>query len=133
MSSKKSVSNFSYTFSIPSLELRAAISNSKTVSLAFPSKERNTMGARFTFPIHIAMSQICISFFHVLYLSISKTGGEMYFKAIVTFNSVTNVNLKTMEHNINYDTTTDMRRENIHLSSSNDYDIYNNYGLTTSG
>ena len=45
------------------------------------------------------------------------------------------VNLKIMEHNINYETTTtaDIQRENIYSSSSNDYRIYNNDNLTTSG
>ena len=40
-----------------------------------------------------------------------------------------------MEHNIYYETTTiaDIQRENIYLSSSNNYRIYNNNGLTTSG
>ena len=128
------MSSFSYTFSIPSLELRATISNSKTTSLAFPSRKRNTMRACFTFSTHIAISQICISFFHMLYLSVSKTGGEMYFKAIVLFNSATNDNLKIIEHNIYYETTTttDIRRGNIYLSSSNNYCIYNNGGLATS-
>ena len=42
----------------------------------------------------------------MLYLSVSKTGGEMYFEAIVPFNSAIHVNLKIMEHNINYETTT---------------------------
>ena len=118
MSSKKSVSSFSYTFS--SSELRAAISNSKTASQAFPSRERNSMRACFAFLTHVAISQICISFFHVLYLSVSKTSGEMYFEAIIPFNSATNVNLKIIEHNIIYETTTtaDIRRENIYLSSS---------------
>ena len=80
------------------------------------------MRACSAFSTHMAISQICISFFHVPYLSVSKTGGEMYFKAIVPFNSATNVNLKIMEHNINYEiaTTEDIRRENIYLSSSND-------------
>ena len=65
------VSSFSYTFSIPSSELRAIISNSKTASLAFLSRKRNTIRARFNFLTHMAISQICISFFHVLYLSVS--------------------------------------------------------------
>ena len=71
----------------------------------------------------------------MLYLSVSKTGGKMYFEAIVTFNSANNVNLKITEHNINYQTSTtvDIWRENIYSSSSNDYHIYNNDGLTTSG
>ena len=58
----------------------------------------------------------------------------MYFEAIVPFNSATNVNLKIMEHNINYKTTTtaDIWRENIYSSSTKDYRIYNNGGLTTS-
>ena len=92
------------------------------------------MGARFAFSTHDAISQICISFFHVLYMSESKTGGKMYFEAIVTYNSATNVNFKIMEHNINYETTTtaDIRRENIYSSSSNDYRISNNDSLTTS-
>ena len=98
MSSKKSVSSFSY---IPSLELRAAISNSKTASLAFSSRDRNTMRACCSFLTHVFISQICISFFHVLYLLVSQTVGKMYFKAIVPFNSVINVNLKIIEHNIN--------------------------------
>ena len=40
-----------------------------------------------------------------------------------------------MEHNINPETTTtvDIQRENIYSSSSNNYCIYNNGGLTTSG
>ena len=40
-----------------------------------------------------------------------------------------------MELNINYETktTVDIQRENIHSSSSNNYRIYNNDGLTTSG
>ena len=41
----------------------------------------------------------------MLYLSVSKTAGEMHFEAIVMFNSATNVDLKIMEHNINYETT----------------------------
>ena len=92
------------------------------------------MGVCFTFSTHVAISQICISYFHVLYLSVSKTGREMYFEAIVMFNSATNVNLKIMKHNINYETITiaDIRRENIYSSSSNDYRIYNNDSLTTS-
>ena len=92
------------------------------------------MRARFAFLTYVAISQICISFLHMLYLSVSKIGGEMYFKAIVMFNSATNVNLKIMEHNINYKTATtvDIRRENIYLSSSKDYCIYNNGSLTTS-
>ena len=42
---------------------------------------------------------------------------------------------KIMEHNINYKTTTtaEIQRENIYSSSSNNYHIYNNDGLTTSG
>ena len=69
-----------------------------------------------------------------MYLSVSETGGETYFEAIVMFNSATNVNLKIMEHNINYETTTtvDIWRENIYSSSSNDYHIYNNDSPTTS-
>ena len=94
ISSKRSVSSFSYTFSIPSSELRAAISNSKIASLAFLSRERNTMRVHFTFSTDMAISQICISFFHGLYLSVSKTGGEMYFKAIVPFYSAINVKLE---------------------------------------
>ena len=37
----------------------------------------------------------------------------MYFETIGPFNSATDVNLKMMEHNINYETTTiaDIRRE----------------------
>ena len=40
-----------------------------------------------------------------------------------------------MKHNINYETTTtsDIQRENIYLSFSNDYRIYTNDGLTASG
>ena len=38
--------------------------------------------------------------YNVLYLSVSKIGGEMYFEAIVRFNFATNVNLKIMEHNM---------------------------------
>ena len=70
----------------------------------------------------------------MLYLSVSKTGREMYFEPIVMFNSATNVNLKIMEHNINYETTTtaDIWRENIYPSSSNNYRFYNNDGITTS-
>ena len=92
------------------------------------------MGEHFTFSTHVAISQICISFFHVLYLSVSKTGGKMYLETIILFNSATNVNLKILEHNINYETTTtaDVQRENIYSSSSKDYCIYNNGGLTTS-
>ena len=52
----------------------------------------------------------------LLYLSVSKTGVEMYFEAIVLFNTATNVDLKIMEHNINYKTT----------------NFYNNGSLTTS-
>ena len=124
---EKSMTSFSYTLSIPSSELRAAISDSKAASLTFPSGERNLLEL-------VSPSQICIPFFHVLYLSVSKTGGEVYFEAIVPFNSATSVNLKIMEHNMNYETTTtaDIQRENIYLSSSKDYHIYNNGGLTTS-
>ena len=135
MSSKKSVSSFSCTFFIPSLELRAAISNSKTASLAFPSRERNTMRACFTFSTLIAISQICISFFHELYLSVTKTGGEMYFEGIIPFKSATNVNLKIIKQNINYKTTktADIRRENIHSSSFNNNCIYDNGSLSSFG
>ena len=41
----KIVSSFSYKFFIPSSELRTAVSNSKTASLAFPSIDKNTMRA----------------------------------------------------------------------------------------
>ena len=39
-----------------------------------------------------------------------------------------------MEHNINYETATivDIQIENTYSSSSNNYCIYNNEGLTTS-
>ena len=44
------------------------------------------------------------------------------------------VNLKIMEHNINYETTTTagIQSENIYSSSSNDYCIYNNDSPTAS-
>ena len=92
------------------------------------------MGVVFCLLIHVAISQNCISFLYRLYLSVSKTGGQMYFEAILTFNSATNANLEIMVHNINYKTTTaaDIRRENIYSSSSNNYCIYNNDSLRTS-
>ena len=56
----------------------------------------------------------------------------MYFKAIVTFNFATYVNLKIEEHSNIYEIyIADIRRENIYSSSSNDYRIYNNDGLPT--
>ena len=56
------------------------------------------------------------------------------FSVSLKYNSKDTDELKIMELNINYDTTTtaDIWRENIYLPSSNDYCIYNDSGPTTS-
>ena len=96
LSSRKSASSFSYKFFIPSSELITTVSNSKIASLAFPSNDKNTMRALFVLFSDVAISQICISFFHVLYLSLSNVGGEKYFEALVSFSSATNVRYKEL-------------------------------------
>ena len=53
-------------------------------------------GDSFVLSNDVAISQICISFFHVLYLSLSNVGGEKYFEAIVSFSSATNVKYKEL-------------------------------------
>ena len=75
------------------------------------------MRVRFTFSTHVAILEICISFFHVLYLSVSKTAGEMYTEAIALFNSATNVNLKIMEQNITKPQNQQIYRERIFICS----------------
>ena len=94
ISSRKSVSSFSYNFFIPSSKLRTAVSNSKTVSLAFPSNDKNSMRAHFVLSSEVISSYIFISFFHVLYLSLSNVGGAKCFGAIVSFSSATIVKYK---------------------------------------
>ena len=96
ISSRKSVSSFSYNFFIPSSELRTAVSNSKTASLAVPSNDKNTMKALFVLSSEVTSSHIFISLFHVLYLSLSNVGGEKYLEAIVSFSSATIVKNKEL-------------------------------------
>ena len=94
ISSRKSVSSFSYNFFIPSSELRTTVSNSKTASLAVPSNDKNTRRALFVLSSEVTSSYMFISFLHVLYLSLSNAGGGKYLEAIVSFSSATNVKYK---------------------------------------
>ena len=55
-----------------------------------------TMRALFVLSSDVANSHICISFFHVLCLSLSNVGGAKYFEAIVSFSFATNVKYKEL-------------------------------------
>ena len=78
------------------------MSNSKTASLAFPSNDKNTMRAHFVLSSDVNNSHIYISFFHVLYLSLSNAGGAKYSEATVSFSSATIVKYKEfrVQHSI---------------------------------
>ena len=70
------------------------MSNSKIASLAFPTNDKNTMGALFVLSSDVTNTQVSISFFRVQYLSLSNVDGAKYFEAIVSFSSATNVKIK---------------------------------------
>ena len=76
LSLRRRLSNFASTFSTPSSLLRSSTSTSSTVSLDFPSNDRNIASACFSFSKDVKLCQICVSFFQLSYgISLQSVGG----------------------------------------------------------